>query len=566
MIVRKLSFLVLASGMALAQANPPGSSTVADELKAMRDAIAAQQQQIAQQQQQISEQRQQITQQQQQIQDLKLAVNERNSGTPHMENAALRSNAPAETAALASDAQQPEKPKESPLSFRIGGTDWTPGGFMDFNNIFRTVNTGNVVSTNFGAIPFNSGASGQLTEFRSTGQYSRWNLKVAGKYGETNLTGYLEGDFNGNDAANVFVTTNPHTLRLRLYYLYAKRGIWEFTAGQAWSLITPNKVGVSPLGADLATTQSTDGNIHVGVPYGRDGQFRVAVRPNDHFAWAFSVENPQQITNGEVVTPTGFATVLAPQIDGVATAGVPNAFPDLMSKMAWDTTLGGRAFHLEGGGLMTSAKVTNQPTPVVAGLAFNKHTKIGGGAMAGMNFELIKNFRLLAYGVYGLGVGRYFNGLGPQFVVVPVNNGTATCSSAGGCDVDLSMVHTTSGFGGFEAQVAKNTQFAAYYGGSYYQRNAFPDLTSPAVVKPIIGFGGTGSASNNNRAIQEVSFVWTQTLWRNPQFGALLLINDASYSTRAPWFVAKNPVTGALLGPKNAHMFMDHVVLRYVLP
>ncbi|HKF22810.1 MAG TPA: hypothetical protein VKE93_14665 [Candidatus Angelobacter sp.] len=565
MILRNLSFLVLASGMALAQANPPSNSSVADELKAMRESIAAQQQQIAQQQQQITEQRQQIVQQQQQIQDLKMTVGDKKTGTPHVEDAALRSGVPNDAAAIASD-QQPEKPKESPLSFRIGGTDWTPGGFMDFNNIFRTVNTGNVVGTNFGAIPYNNTAAGQLTEFRSTGQYSRWNLKVGGKYGETNLTGYIEGDFNGNDAANVFVTTNPHTMRLRLYYLNAKRGIWEFTGGQAWSLITPNRVGVGPMGADLATTQSTDANIHVGMPYARDGQFRVAVHPNDHFAWAFSVENPQQITNGEVASPTAFSTVLGTQIDGVATAGVPNAFPDLMSKMAWDTALGGHAFHLEGGGLMTSAKVTVQPTPVVTGETFSKHTKIGGGGLAGMNFELVKNLRLLAYGVYGEGVARYFNGLGPQFVIVPVSNGAAACTNAGGCDIELSMVHSASGFGGFEAQVGKRTQLAAYYGGQYYQRNAFPDLTSSAATKPFIGFGGTGSANSNNRAIQEGSFVWTQTLWRNPQFGALLLINDASYSTRAPWFVAKNATTGALVAPKNAHMFMDHIVLRYVLP
>jgi len=77
----------------------------------------------------------------------------------------------------------------------------------------------------------------------------------------------------------------------------------------------------------------------------------------------------------------------------------------------------------------------------------------------------------------------------------------------------------------------------------------------PAINRPYIGFGGTNSANNNNRAIHEGSFVLTQTLWKNPQYGALLLINDASYSTRSPWFVA----TGA---PKNAHMFMDHLVLR----
>jgi hypothetical protein len=173
---------------------------------------------------------------------------------------------------------------------------------------------------------------------------------------------------------------------------------------------------------------------------------------------------------------------------------------------------------------------------------------------------------VLAYGNYGTGIGRYFNALGPQYVVVPVNAAGATCSNTGGCDLAISMVHTANAHGGFEAQLTPKTQIAGYYGGTYFQRNAFADITSAAATKPIIGFGGTGSANSNNRAVQEGSFVLTQTLWKNPQFGALLFINDASYVTRAPWFVAKNATTGALTAPKNAHMFMDHLVLRYILP
>ncbi len=551
----RVSLLVLASGMALAQTSVPvtgqgNDASLADRLKALEAKMVAQQQKIDDQQQKID--------------TLEKALAEKSPGAGHVENAALVTTAaPAATAV-----QGDERPKESPLSFRIGGTDWTPGGFVDFQNIFRTVNTSNVVSTNWSAMPFNNVPAGQLTEFRSTGQYSRFSVKVAGKYGETNLTGYIESDFNGNDAANVFAGTNPHTFRLRLYFLNARRGIWEFTGGQAWSLISPNKVGVGPMPADLATTTSADANIHVGVAFTRDAQFRLAVHPNDHFSWAVSVENPQQITNGEVVVPTAFNTVLTnpTQIDGVASAGVPNAFPDIMTKMAFDTTMGGRAFHFDVGGLMTSAKVTVQPTPVVAGEAFQKHTNIGGGFMGGLNLELFKNFRLMGYGVYGTGVSRYFNAFGPMFVVAPVNSAAGTCTSAGGCDVSLSMVHAGSGFGGIETQLGSKTLLGAYYGGYYFARNAFRDITSAAVVKPIIGFGGTGSAGNNNRAIQEGSIVWTQTLWKNSQYGALLLINDASYATRAPWFVNKNALTGALLAPKNAHMFMDHLVLRYVLP
>jgi outer membrane murein-binding lipoprotein Lpp len=542
-LFRPVWFLLLISSLVLGQ-SPSGNNAksddnrIADQIKTLQDAIASQQQQIEALRQELANRKQA-------------------EAEPRLTNAALTTTVP--TAAVA---QESERPKDSPLSFRIGGTDFTPGGFVDFQNVFRTVNTGNVIGTNFGAIPFSNTAAGHLTEYRASGQYSRWNMKIGGKLGANNITGFVEGDFNGNDAANVFATTNPHTFRLRLYFADVRRGKWEITAGQAWSLITPNRVGTSPMPSDLATTYSTDANIHVGLPYSRDGQFRVTFRPNDNFSWAMAIDNPQQYTNGEVTVPTTFNAVLATQLDGAATAGVPNLFPDLMTKMAWDTKMNGRAFHIEGGGLITSAKVTAIPGGTTT---FAGHSSIGSAGMGGINLELVKNFRVLAYGIYGSGIGRYFNGLGPQYVVAPIATGPGTFT------IDTSMVHAGSSYGGFEATMGK-TQIGAYYGGYYFQRSSFNDLTAAAIATPIscspgaaavnrpcIGFGGTNSANSNNRAIQEGSFVLQQTLWKNPQYGALLLINDASYSTRAPWFVA----AGA---PKNAHMFMDHLVIRYVIP
>jgi len=540
-LFRQICFLLLVQGFIFGQSAPNNTNSddnrISNQIKSLQDAIASQQQQIEQLRQE-------------------LAARKQAESAPRLANASLT------TSSTASMVQETEKPKESPLSFRIGGTDFTPGGFVDFQNIFRTVNTGNVIGTNFGAIPFSNVPAGHLTEYRASGQYSRWNLKIGGKYGANNITGYVEGDFNGNDAANVFATTNPHTLRLRLFFVDVKRGIWEFTAGQAWSLITPNRVGTSPMPSDLATTYSTDANIHVGVPYSRDGQFRVTVRPNDHFSWALAIDNPQQYTNGEVTVPTTFANPLANQLDGAATTGVPNLFPDVMTKMAWDAKMGNRAFHLEGGGLITSVKVTAVPG---GSTTFDSHSNFGTAGMGGLNFDLAKNFRVMAYGIYGTGIARYFNGLGPQYVVAPIATGP------GAFTIDTSMVHAGSAYTGIEATMGK-TQIGAYYGGYYFGRNSFNDLTAAATATPIscapglvainrpcIGFGGTNSLNTNNRAIQEGSFVLTQTLWKNPQYGALLLINDASYSTRAPWFVP----TGA---PKNAHMFMDHLVLRYVIP
>jgi hypothetical protein len=554
----KLLLLVLVPGLVMAQTSTPNTgstpaTSVAEELKALREAMTQQQQQIAQQQQQIDA--------------LQKQLETKTAGTPHVENAALRTKAPTDIAAIASDAPPQDKPKESPLSFRIGGADFTPGGFVDFENVFRSTNTGNVTATSFWAIPYSNTAAGHLTEYRSTGQYSRFNIKTHAKYGENDITGYVEFDFNGNDAANVFVTSNPHTDRLRVYWLDLKRGSWEFLGGQTWGLQTPNRVGLSPVPADLALTIGEDAQTHVGLNYTRAAEFRATWHPNSNFAWGFAIQNPQQYAGAgaEVVLPAAFSAVtsVGGQFDSGATPTAPNVAPDFMTKFAWDSDPAGRHFHFEAGGLASTVKITN----LTAG-AFTHHAKMGGGVMTALNYELVpKKLRFLASGMWGNGVGRYLIGMAPQAVVVPVVIGPASF------DTSLSLVHSGDAIAGFETQAGKS-QFGFYYGGMYAQRNFFPDLTvapNAAGLRPLIGFGFPnvagptpalsfgGSSNSSNRAVQEATIDWTQTFWRNPQYGAVLLVTQASYVTRAPWFVA----AGA---PKNAHLMMGYVSLRYVLP
>jgi len=556
-LLEKMCFVVLASGLALGQATAnnsgsAGTGSVADELKALREAI--------------SEQQKQISQQQQQIQTLQQQLETKTSGTPHVADAALRT-APVPVAATV--VQETEKPKESPLSFRIGGTEFTPGGFVDFENVFRTTNatglTGNPIATSFGAIPFSNTVAGHLTEFRSTGQYSRYNLKISGKYGANNVVGYIEGDFNGNDAANVFVTANGHTNRLRLYWLDLKRGNWEFLGGSTWGLETPNRTGLSPMPADLALTLGEDANVHVGIPYTRAAEFRTVYHFSDHFQWGISLQNPDQFVNaGEVIFPFAFNSALGNQLDaGNNTTGTPNLGPDIHTKMAWDDDVNGKHFHFELGGLMTTVKTTAVP---IGGTTFQSHTSIGGGIDGAFNFELFKGFRVLANGLWGDGVGRYLIGLAPQTVVRPIATGPATFT------IDNSLVHSGMALFGVEA-TAKKSQFGFYYGGMYAQRNAFHDVTNPAnltaavacepgdavTLKPCAGFGGINSPNSANRAIQEGTFDWTQTFWKNPQYGAVVLITQTSYLTRAPWFVPGG-------APKNAHLVQGFVSMRYVLP
>lgn len=538
-LLEKMGFVVLASGLALGQATAPnsgsaGSGSVADELKALREAI--------------SEQQKQISQQQQQIQTLQQQLDTKTSGTPHVADAALRT-APVPVAATI--VQETEKPKESPLSFRIGGTDFTPGGFVDFESVFRTTNTGQNIATAFGALPFSNTVQGHLSEFRATAQYSRYNLKIAGKYGANNVVGYIEGDFNGNDAANVFVTSNPHTNRLRLYWVDLKRGKWEFLGGQTWGMQTPNRVGISPMPSDVFVPIGEDAQTHVGLPYTRAAEFRAIYHFTDHFQWGVAMQNPDQFVGaGETIFPFAFNAALGPQFDAANQTTVPNLFPDIHTKFAWDNDVSGKHMHFEAGGFLTSVKITNVP---IGGTQFDHHSKIGGTFHGAFNFELFKGFRVMANGMWGAGDGRYLIGLGPQAVVFPIQ------TSPTAFNIDVSMVHAGSMILGSELQVGKKTQFGFYYGGEYFQRNAFPDVTSPLVVKPIIGFGGINSPNSANRAIQEGTFDWTQTFWRNPQYGAVQLVTQTSYATRAPWFVA----TGA---PKNAHAMIGYVSLKYVLP
>jgi hypothetical protein len=142
--------------------------------------------------------------------------------------------------------------------------------------------------------------------------------------------------------------------------------------------------------------------------------------------------------------------------------------------------------------------------------------------------------------------------------VFPVATGPGTI------DADISLVHSGRLIVGAEANT-KKSQFGFYYGGFYFGRNAFLDITNPEPNR-FGGFGGPNSAPTANRAIQEGSIEWTQTFWKNPQYGAVLLVTQASYLTRAPWFVRKDAITGALLDPKNAHLGMGYLSVRYVLP
>src|SRR4051812_46449251 len=129
----------------------------------------------------------------------------------------------------------------SPLAIHIGDADVLFGGFIDAIAIRRDANTGSGLGTSFGTIPFDNTVQGRMSDTQFSSQNSRLTLEATGKRGTADLKAALEVDFLGNAPNGLNVTTNSNTLRMRVFWGRYRHGGFEFLAGQAWSLMTPNR-------------------------------------------------------------------------------------------------------------------------------------------------------------------------------------------------------------------------------------------------------------------------------------------------------------------------------------
>jgi hypothetical protein len=445
---------------------------------------------------------------------------------------------------------------QSPLSFKIGAAQFTPGGFLDAALFYRTKNLGSGLATSFGTVPFNNALpQGRLSETRISAQYSRLSLKVdAALTPSTAITGYVETDFLGFQPPNAYITANSDSLRLRVYWADLKHAKWEFLGGQEWSLLQPNRVGLSPNTADVFYTLNEDPNFQVGLIWARQPQFRVTYHATKDWAIGVSVENPQQFVPASVVFPT---SSFASQFDNGSSStsaassatntAIPNLHPDFVVKTAYDFHPSGRLFHVEAAGLIRSFRVFNSLAIPAA-----TNTITGGAGSINANLEVIKNLRVIADSFWADGGGRYTIGLGPDVIVKP--NG------------QLSGVHSAAGLGGLEWQTSPKLSLSGYYGGVYFGRNygLLPSTTLGASCAGFagftcVGFGFPGSDSATNRAVQEASADVIPTLWSNDNYGKVQIIVQYSYLSRNPWFFSPT-------SPKDAHLSMVYLDFRYTLP
>jgi hypothetical protein len=448
------------------------------------------------------------------------------------------------------------KEETSPLQFHIGDATLTPVGFMDFTSVFRSKTAGGNIGTSFGSIPYATVSGGltpyqtNLSELRLSMQNSRIGFRADADIHGAHVIGYMEADFLGTPAStNIAVSTNSNLLRSRLYWVDMRKGAFEILGGQSWSLLTPGRSGISPLPADIFYGQGIDVNYLPGLFWGRIPELRFVYHPSKKAALAFAIDSPDQYAGGSsgggtITLPTGLATPYAGELDfGASSGGIatPNVAPDFIAKLALDPN---KHVHFEIGGVERNFKVYNPgaaasgTNPAVPAGSFSAE---GGGGFVNLHVEPIKGVRLLTNNYWSDGGGRYIFGQAPDLIAH--------------ADGSISLVHSGSTASGIEI-THKKTLLYGYYSGIYIMRNTAVDTSGK-----FIGYGYSGAPSGQNRNIQQVTFGFNQTIWKDAKWGAVNFMGQYAYLLRDPWYV-----NFATSQPSNANNNLVFFNLRYTLP
>ncbi len=315
--------------------------------------------------------------------------------------------------------------------FQLGGVTITLGGFLAAESVVRTRNIVADIGSSYNAIPYPQSPLYHEPEFRGSARQSRLALLIEGAPSTVaRVAGYFETDFLSSGISSNSNESNSYTLRVRQAYATFDRSDWGFhvLAGQAWSMLTLDRVGITPRQENVPLT--IDAQYIVGFNWERQWQLRF-VKDFNRKVWAgISFEEPQTVFNvttqnvagsnniGGVVGGTvNYANLGGSLLNSTANYSDDIA-PDIIGKVAFDPGFG----HYEIDGL---AKIINTRETLSAPFVNSgrNRTVLAGGGGAGMLLPIVgKQLVFQASGLVGQGIGRYGSG---QLADATINqNGT----------------------------------------------------------------------------------------------------------------------------------------------
>jgi hypothetical protein len=410
----------------------------------------------------------------------------------------------------------------------------TWGGFLAAETVYRQRNTVSDMGTPFTAIPFPVSPQYGEHEFHGSARQSRLSLLVEGTVDPAEkVAGYYEMDFLGTGITSNYNQSNSWDMRLRHAYFTYDNSDWgfHFLAGQSWSLLTQNTVGITPRKENIPLT--IEANYIAGFNYTRNWQLRVVKDFGPMFWAGLSLENPaEQVFAGSgAIANNGSLNGLIvnwanPGNSFLGSGGFANNFntetaPDVIGKLAFDPGWG----HFEALGLVrffTDSVFTCSPALVpasgvcpfsVANIGTtNSKVTVGEGVGGSVLLPVVPKFLDVQGSVlYGKGIGRY--GASQLSDVVVASDGTLSPITAlhamvgaiahpwAGLDIygyagleraDANLFGSAAGITGFGNPGVVNTGCGLITGAAF----ATPAVTNCAAVNKEVDMVAVGFWQN----------------------------------------------------------------------
>jgi hypothetical protein len=477
---------------------------------------------------QVERMQRQIDALQRQLQSLQKQVNE-SKRAPR--------EAPAQTARVSAPhgATPPaggQLPVKAPVPMPAG-VKLTWGGFLAAESVYRQHNTVSDIGTPFASIPYPFSPLYKEPEFRGSARQSRISLLVEGNLDPVQkLAGYYEMDFLGVGVTSNYNQSNSWAPRLRqAYFTYENTDWgWHFLAGQTWSLLTQNTVGIVPRKENIPLT--IDANYLAGFNYTRNWQLRAVKDFGSSVSVGLSIENPASqmyAAAGAIANNNSLNGLIVNWANAgnsfLGSGGFANNFntetaPDVIAKASFDPGWG----HYEVFGLarfFTDNVFTCNPLLIPAngicpttttnvGTA-TSHITFGEGIGGSVLLPVVPTYLDLQGSVlYGRGIGRYGASQLSDVVVGP--------------DGRLSPITALHAMVGAVAHPWAGLDIYAYAGMERANGKVFNSAAGPfgfglttlsnSGCNIVTGASFTGGASNCAAVNKEVDVV-TVGFWQN---------------------------------------------------
>jgi len=396
-----------------AKAAEPAPATQ-DDLHQLRRALDDQNREQQQRLDQLEQQNQQLALElkaaQSQLSQAKQQIDQLDSSEPSqvagLETAvAVLKSAQASTSLWVDQQKKLDPERSSPPALRYRGVTLVPGGFFAGEALYRAHAENADINTSWSSIPYDAQTMSHLTEFRASSRQTRLSLRATGLAGSATLTGYFETDFLASGTGASETQTNGYSNRIRQLWGRAQFADgWTLAAGQMWSLLTMNRVGIENL-TEFAPAM-IDATTLPGFDYARQTSFRVTRSfANYKTTVAFAAENAATVG----VTPANVPASITSNLSGLSTTGTgimanttysTNVAPDLIAKAAFDPRFG----HFEVKAIGRTFRDRLNSTSTTAG----KENTLLGGAIGGAAYVPVFTPKVsyLASAMWGE-IGRY---------------------------------------------------------------------------------------------------------------------------------------------------------------